>query len=364
MKNPVLQVQINKRYQDFSLECRATFESGITAVFGRSGSGKTTLLNCIAGLVSPDSGLIRISNQTVYSSDDGIDFPPETRRCGYMLQQGALFPHMNVMRNIYYGYGLTKEKYRSIDPKQLIEILDLTSIVDRKVGNLSGGEKQRVALARALATSPQLLLLDEPLSSLDIGFKSVIIKYLRDIWVELGTPIVYVSHSTSEVIELAEHILILSSGRMISRGKPLDVLATIVGIPSNDKNSQNLLEAQVISQGSVDVMSRVRIGDKIFSMSNLDLEVGQNVVVSLAPREIIIALDPLPKISAQNVVFARIDAIRPNGPNVLVEMDIGTKVIAEITGSALKDLELWEGQDVYIIVTSTSIIPLPENFDF
>ena len=199
---------MRKSFADFTLECEARFGEGITAIFGPSGSGKSTLLNSIAGLTRPDQGHISFGGDLLYSSGDGTHVPPDKRRFGYVFQDSALFPHMSVADNIRYGYRLTAREHRRIEPSQLVELLRLERLLDRGVGNLSGGEKQRVALARALATSPRLLLLDEPLASLDGGLRGVILGYLKRIRSELGTPMVYVSHSISEVMALADSALV------------------------------------------------------------------------------------------------------------------------------------------------------------
>ena len=167
----MLELRVRKSFGDFALDCEARFGDGVTAIFGPSGSGKSTLLNSIAGLVRPDEGEMSFEGETLYSSEDGAHVPPEKRRFGYVFQDSALFPHMSVADNIHYGYKLTAREDRRIEPSQLVELLGLERLLGRGVGNLSGGERQRVALARALATSPRLLLLDEPLASLDGGLR-------------------------------------------------------------------------------------------------------------------------------------------------------------------------------------------------
>ena len=192
--------RVRKSYGDFSLDCEADFVDGVTAVFGPSGSGKTTLLDCIAGMTSPDTGYIRVQGDSVYSSDSRVDHAPERRRFGYVFQHGALFPHMTVRKNVMYGYALTPDSERRVDPNEVVSLLGISHLMDRTVKNLSGGERQRVALARALAASPRLLLLDEPLASLDAAHRASILTYLRHVAEQLGTPMVYVSHSLSEVM--------------------------------------------------------------------------------------------------------------------------------------------------------------------
>ena len=225
MTTPTLSFSLTKRYPGFALECEADFASGRVAIFGPSGSGKTTILDAVAGLTQPDAGEVRIAGETVFSSELRCNLPPEKRRIGYVFQDSALFPHMSVRDNILYGHRLTAAERRKLRPGQLVELLALGALLDRSVTGLSGGERQRVALARALATSPDLLLLDEPLAALDVGFRGTIIRYLKRITRELGTPIVYVSHSMSEVMALAEDVLVVDGGRKVVQAHPSIALA-------------------------------------------------------------------------------------------------------------------------------------------
>ena len=220
-----LSFQIRKKYGDFLLDCRGEFGPGVTAVFGPSGSGKTTLLNCIAGMTSPDSGEVRVGGAPIYSSELRVDIAPEKRRFGYVFQHGALFPHMTVGSNVSYGFDLTPELERRFRPDDLAELLGITALMDRDVAGLSGGERQRVAIARALAVSPKLLLLDEPVSSLDARGRASILKYLRQVSDELQTPMVYVSHSLSDVLALAPRTFALDRGQGIAYGPTKDVMA-------------------------------------------------------------------------------------------------------------------------------------------
>ena len=359
MNTPLLTFNVAKRFPGFSLECEGTFESGVTAIFGPSGSGKTTLLNCIAGLITPDTGEIEVLGRTVFSSALRENVPPEKRRFGYVFQDAALFPHLSVADNISYGYRLTPVQQRRTDPEQLVELFQLSSLLDRGITNLSGGERQRVALARALATSPNLLLLDEPVASLDVGFRGVIIEYLKRIWRELRTPMIYVSHSMSEVMALAETTLVLSGGRPVVHGRTSHVLVHPgVSAMADYATLENLVEAEVVSSQSDDGLAELRVGDVRLVAPEVHRQPGEAVMISIRAGDIILALDVPPRMSARNVVGGMIEEVHVRGSRVLVYADVGARLVVEITPDALRELELRQGQRVYLIIKTNSILVL------
>ena len=359
MSDPLLTFRVVKRFPGFALECEATFDSGVTAIFGPSGGGKTTLLNCIAGLDSPDEGEIEVLGQTVFSSSSGVNLPPERRRFGYVFQNSALFPHMNVRDNIMYGYRLTAEHRRMTDPEELVDLFQLSPLLERSVRNLSGGERQRVALARALATSPSLLMLDEPLGSVDMGFKGAIISYLKRVSRELKTPMIYVSHSISEVMALADATLVLLGGKPVVQGRTSKVLvhpglSHIVDYPT----LENLLEGEVVSSPSDGGPAELRVGNALFMAPAVRGEPGETAMISIRAGDIILTLDVPSRISARNVIGAVIEEIHDLGPRILVYVDLGVRMVAEITSGALSELGLTEGQQVYLIIKTNSIMVL------
>ena len=358
MSDAFLEFDIVKRFPGFGLECRGVFASGITAVFGPSGSGKTTLLNCIAGLTSPDAGDIVVDGDVLFSSSARKRVPPERRRIGYVFQGSALFPNMSVLDNVLYGYRLTPEARRKTDPAQLIDLLDLGPLVERSVSNLSGGERQRVALARALASSPRLLLLDEPLSALDVRFRGVIIEYLRRVRRQIGTPMVYVSHAISEVMVLAEMALVLHEGRGLAYGRPSQVLVdpAITGL-TDYSTLENLMEARVLSR-TRDGLVELEVGDARLLVRDVDSRPDETVLVSIRAGDVIVALDVPSRISARNVVEAVIDEVHVLEDHVLINADVGERIVVEVTHAAMRDLGLRKGQDVYLIVKSNSILVL------
>jgi molybdate transport system ATP-binding protein len=221
----VIEIDIQLTQGAFRLEVTARFDGKATAIFGPSGAGKTTTLDAIAGLRRPDRGAIRIGGHTLFSSEQRIDLPSHQRHVGYVPQDIALFPHMNVRRNLLYG----SHPGTSPPLERVVSILEIESIVDREVRALSGGERQRVALGRALMSGPSLLLLDEPLAAVDVPLRRRILPYLERVRDELQLPMVYVSHDREEVQRLADYVVVLTAGRVTAAGSPPAVLGSSPG---------------------------------------------------------------------------------------------------------------------------------------
>ncbi|MBL9204169.1 MAG: ATP-binding cassette domain-containing protein [Opitutaceae bacterium] len=212
----------------FTLDVDLTLSSRAVGLFGDSGAGKTTLLELIAGLRRPQSGIIRLDDQVLDNPSHRIHVAPEARGIGYLPQDGALFPHLSVRKNLDYGRRRPREARRStLTLEATLDALDIADLLDRHVSGLSGGERQRVALARALLASPRLLLLDEPLSSLDDAHKRAILPCLTRIRDEFGVPLLYVSHAADELFALCDHIVVLHRGTVRSSGPPNTVFEKV-----------------------------------------------------------------------------------------------------------------------------------------
>ena len=210
----MLSVDAEKKLGDFSLAARFQAEGGVTALFGPSGAGKTSVVNMIAGLVTPDRGRIVLDDTVLFDSAAGINLPAHRRRIGYVFQEGRLFPHMTVARNLEYGRRMNGLAVDAAETDRVIDLLDIRALMDRRPGKLSGGERQRVAVGRALLMRPRLLLLDEPLASLDARRKAEILPYLERLRDEAQVPMVYVSHNAAEIRRIASAIVWLEEGRV------------------------------------------------------------------------------------------------------------------------------------------------------
>jgi molybdate transport system ATP-binding protein len=221
----MLRVDVSKQLGEFAIEASFASEGRVTGLFGASGAGKTSLINMIAGLLRPDRGIVAIDGETLDDAATGAHVPVRRRRIGYVFQDARLFPHLDVRRNLDYGRrmnGLTEDVALW---KRVTDLLDIGDLLDRRPGKLSGGERQRVALGRALLSQPRLLLLDEPLGSLDEERKEEILPYLVRLRDEAGIPMVYVSHDASEMRQLATQIVMLQRGRVTAFGG-VEVLPT------------------------------------------------------------------------------------------------------------------------------------------
>jgi len=214
----VLAVDVEKRLGDFTIAARFETESGVTALFGPSGAGKTSLINMIAGLIAPDRGRIMYRGALLFDKAGRVNVPPQRRRFGCVFQDGRLFPHLSVRGNLEYGRRMYRLRRDRAEFARIVAMLDIGHLIDRRPGKLSGGERQRVAIGRALLMRPQLLLLDEPLASLDAARKAEIMPYLERLRDEAGVPMIYVTHQTADARRLATAVVRIEAGRIAAIG--------------------------------------------------------------------------------------------------------------------------------------------------
>jgi molybdate transport system ATP-binding protein len=354
----MLEVDVVVPREGFSLEAAFRSDAPIVALFGRSGSGKTTLVNAIAGTVRPARGRIVIGERALFDSSKGIDLAPEKRRVGYVFQDALLFPHLSVRANLAYGESLTPREERFVDAERVLALLGIRDLLDRKPTRLSGGEKQRVAIGRALMASPRILLLDEPLASLDGARKAEILAYIELLRDELRLPMVYVSHALEEVTRLADHVVIVSEGRVIAEGPAARALSRAdMGALTGRFDEGAVIEARVAKHDPGFELTTLAFAGGELVVPNLDALPGEPVRVRVRARDVSLALARPSGITIQNVLEANVEAIGHQfGAIVDVGLRIGeTGLTARITRKAAFDLALAPGSRVYAMVKAVSI---------
>ncbi|MQF65083.1 molybdenum ABC transporter ATP-binding protein [SAR202 cluster bacterium AC-409-J13_OGT_754m] len=354
--NEFLNFNFSKSYPDFELRTSGSFPHGIIAIFGPSGSGKTTFLNCIAGLINPDIGEIRLNQKLLFSTNAKTNLSPDKRRIGYMFQENLLFPHLTVEQNILYGYRLTKPEERRIDPEHIVDLLEIRPLLNRNTEGLSMGEQQRIVLARALSTSPHLLLLDEPLGSLHASMKASIILHLEYIYKELQIPIIYVSHSLSEVLKISDYTMVMNQGNQLffSATKNLLEHPELSSIISPG-TIQNIFEATIIEHRAIHGITMVQIGATVLAVPYIQEPTGEATSISISASDILIALEKPQNISARNILITKIEKIDSLGSTILIHTNSDPSLKVEITSDALNEMKLSVGIEVYLIIKSNSI---------
>jgi molybdate transport system ATP-binding protein len=367
----MLRVSAVKQRDGFVL--RAHFEAptpSVVALFGRSGCGKTTVINLISGLLAPDEGRIQLDDTVLTDTHAGVSIPAERRRIGYVFQDARLFPHFNVRGNLSYGL---KRSSRSKDAAgysvgfdEVVSLLGLTRLLNRRPHQLSGGERQRVGLGRALLSQPRLLLLDEPLASLDAARREEVLPYLEALRERLALPMVYVSHQFEEVLRLATHVVLMDAGRVIAQGTLGEVslrpeLRAIIGPDLVGAVLDGVVTNVDAARDKVDL----QLGNGSLYVSLRNVTLGSRVRVQLLARDIILATQKPHGLSVRNELRGVIAEMTPDESDaVLVSVDIGGAIVlARVTREAAQDLSLQPGGQVWVLVKAVStrghVFPLP-----
>jgi molybdate transport system ATP-binding protein len=349
-------VRIRKRQGDFSVDAAfLSKEVGITALFGRSGAGKTSVINMLAGLVRPDEGHIIVNEGCLFDSSKGIDIPPQRRRIGYVFQDGRLFPHLSVRSNLVYGMRLTRPSERYLRFDQIVELLGIGQLLDRQPAKLSGGEKQRIAIGRALLASPSLLLMDEPLASLDRARKTEVLPFIARMSDELSIPILYVSHSVNEILNLADGIVVMESGRVAAAGRIEDLMNRIDLQGVTGVSHYGAVITTVVEK-HLDTLTYLRFPGGLLKVPRFDLPKRTKTRVRIQAGNVGIALVKPSRTTIQNILPGTIEKIHANrGPLVDVRLDVGVPLLARITAQAKKDLDLEPGKQVFALVKSVAV---------
>jgi molybdate transport system ATP-binding protein len=354
----MLEVDVSLRRGTFRLDAAFSSDAPIVALFGRSGSGKTSLVHAIAGIVKPERGRIVVGGRTLFDSQGSIDLAPERRRVGYVFQDALLFPHLTVRANLSFGERLTPQAERFVDRERVIALLGLEALLDRRPASLSGGEKQRVAIGRALLASPRVLLLDEPLASLDATRKGEILAYIELLRDELKLPMVYVSHALEEVTRLADRVVIVGEGRAIAEGDVADVLTRTNLKPHTGRFEAGAVIASVVARHDERFgLTTLAFDGGELVVPNVDALPGEPIRARIRARDVSLALARPESISIQNIFAATVQSVSGEfGAIVDVSLSVGaTPLLARITRKAAADLALEPGKSVFALVKAISI---------
>jgi molybdate transport system ATP-binding protein len=354
----VIRARFKLEFASFALDVDLELPGrGVTAVFGHSGSGKTTLLRCIAGLQQAPGGELAV-NGVVWQDVDTF-MPTHRRPLGYVFQEASLFSHLSVRRNLEYGMKRVPSALRRESLEASIELLGIGPLLERATDGLSGGERQRVAMARALAVSPQLLLLDEPLASLDLARKQEILPYLERLHDELDIPALYVSHAPDEVARLADHVVLLENGRVIAQGDLRTTLSRLDLATAFAEDMGVVIEATIGEHDDLDHLSRLDFPGGSIHVSRCAEAPGSHKRFRIQARDVSLATQRPEHTSILNVFQARVvelaDATVPG--QVLVKLDVhGTPVVARISGRSRKELRIEPGSSVWAQVKSVAVL--------
>lgn len=348
-------VDIRSRLGDFTLDARFESAGGLTALFGPSGAGKTSLIHIIAGLRRPDAGRVAVDGVVLVDTETGVFIPKHRRRVGYVFQEGRLFPHLTVRQNLLYGAWFKPKGERRGDLNHIVEMLGLSALLRRRPGDLSGGEKQRVAIGRALLAAPRILLMDEPLASLDEARKAEIFPYIERLRDETKTPIIYVSHSVREVARLATSIVMLSEGRVTAAGPAGEVMGRTELFPEGARAEAGaLIPATVAGHDAEFGLTRLDSAAGALTVPRLDLGIGAPVRARVRARDVMIALDRPENMSALNVLAGTVAGFgAAEGPVIDVRLDCnGQALTARITRRSVSALDLTPGRPVFAVIKS------------
>jgi molybdate transport system ATP-binding protein len=356
---PIVQAGFRIRHPSFALDAELELPAqGITAIVGPSGCGKTTLLRALAGL-ERHAGYLRVNGEVWQDDEKGIFLPTHRRGIGFVFQEASLLPHLNVRRNLRFGWKRTADGERKVHQEHLLELLGIANLLDRYPDKLSGGERQRVAIARALLISPKLLLMDEPLASLDVKRKQDVLPYLERMHDELAVPIVYVSHAPDEVARLADHLVLLDSGKVAASGPISDITARLDLPMAFDESAGVVVAGTVESYEEGYQLARLRIAGALVQVAHRKLAPGAPLRLRIMARDVSLSLTQHHDTSVLNQLPAKVVAAMPakSAPHILIRLDAGgIPLLAKITRQSYDRLQIALGKQVWAQFKATAVM--------
>lgn len=355
----MIDVDIGLQRGDFQLDVAFRADRGATALFGRSGSGKSTVLAAVAGLVRPARGHVRLGDTTLFDAERGIFVPRHKRRVGLVFQDAQLFPHLNVKTNLTYGRWFAPSARRQLDFATVVDVLGIGALLRRRPASLSGGERQRVAIGRALLAAPRLLLMDEPLASLDQARKREILPLIERVRDAFDVPILYVSHAIEEVARLAGHVVVLEHGHVIRQGPPALALAPTDEAPSETRfETVSVLSGTVATHDAHYAMTTVTHPAGAVFLPGLHGRIGEPLRIVVRGADVSLALTPILGVSVRTSLSGTVSRIVTDaGPVARIDLALagGDTLSAFVTRKAIDELALAQGRLVRALVKSASI---------
>ncbi len=355
-----IRARFKVKHAGFDLDVDLDLPSkGISALFGHSGSGKTSCLRCFAGLDRPAEGYLQVAGEVWQDSARGLFMPPHKRAIGYVFQDANLFPHLSVRRNLEFGRKRIAAAERRVPLEQAVELLGIGHLLDRLPDKLSGGERQRVGMARALLTSPRLLLMDEPLASLDLKRKQEVLPYLERLHDELDIPIIYVSHAPDEVARLADHLVLLEDGQVRASG-PLKEILLRADLPfAVEDDAEAVIDGQVCGYDATYQLLELSLSgsDAHLRLTHAELPPGREVRVKIKARDVSLGLQRAEGSSLLNLLPATVESWHHLDAQVLLTLRLGDqRLLARITGYSMEQLGIHVGQRLWAQVKSVSLL--------
>ena len=353
-----LKASLHSDSQVFELEVNSEFPStGITAILGESGSGKTTLLRCIAGLEKNAKGLLSIGDTVWLDSERCV--PTYERELGFVFQDARLFDHLTVKGNLQFAVKRSHEKVKNSFLEEVISALDIGHLLLHKPEQLSGGEKQRVAIARALLVKPKMLIMDEPLASLDNARKQDVLPYLAALQNMFNLPMLYVSHSTEEVCKLADHVIVLHQGKIVIQGSINDVFSSAQLPHIYRQETSTIIQAKVIEKNERWNLVKAEFNGNVLWLQDQNQAVGKALRLRILASDVSLSLKDEKESTILNRLEGRIAGIEmdKNGASALVTVELmRTEVVAQVTRKSIDDLFLMVGMKIWAQIKSVAIM--------
>ena len=351
----MLRINARKRLAEFEWRGELVLKSGVTALFGRSGAGKTSLVHMVAGLLEPDEGEISIGGACVYASRTGVNLPPEQRSVGVVFQDGRLFPHLTVRGNLRFGRRRGRRSAPALD--EIVALLELESLLDRRPMSLSGGERQRVAIGRALLTAPDVLLLDEPLAGLDAERREEVMGFLERLKQDRDLVTVYVTHRMEEVVRLADRLALIDRGVVQSVGDPMDLLGRPeLQVLTGRRRAGALLSCRIEQSDDGDGLSRLSCSGHALFVPRLALPQGSDIVLQVRAGDVSLSLEPPRRSSVLNVIGGTVERVVEEDDALAdVVVNVGQTLWARVTQRSVRELGLAPGLRVYATIKAASL---------